>query len=218
MTMVLAELIPLGLAIALSPFSIIPAILLLFTGRPRATGSAYLAGWILGIATTATVFTGLASVVEERDVPRPLASWARIILGLALLVLATGQWRGRRAPRESPAWMRSIESAGPARAFRLGFLLTIVNPKILLFSVAAGLAVGSAELTTADAVAAIAAFTGVAASSVAIPVALYLVLGERMRPPLSAARGWLDANNAVVMSIVLAVIGVLVLAEGVAAL
>jgi len=217
-TEVLAELIPLGLAIAISPFSIIPAILLLLTARPRATSSSYLAGWVAGIGTTAAVFIGLASVLEDSDAPPAWMSWARIIVGLALLVLAAQQWRGRHLPKRSPGRMRSIEAAGPGRALRLGFLLSVVNPKVLLFSVAAGLTIGAAELTSADSVVALAVFTAVAASSVAIPVALYLVLGERMRAPLSAARDWLEANKAVVMSLVLAVIGVMVLVEGVAAL
>ena len=52
-----AELIPLALVIALSPFSIIPGILVLHTPRPRPTSLAFLAGWTFGIAaiTAATV-------------------------------------------------------------------------------------------------------------------------------------------------------------------
>ena len=38
-----ADVVPLALAIAASPFTIIPAILLLFTERPRTTSLAFLA-------------------------------------------------------------------------------------------------------------------------------------------------------------------------------
>ena len=41
---VLTELIPLALVVALSPLSIIPAVLSLHTPRPRPTGLAFLAG------------------------------------------------------------------------------------------------------------------------------------------------------------------------------
>ena len=42
----LTELIPLALVVALSPLSIIPAVLVLHTPRPRPTGLAFLpAGW-----------------------------------------------------------------------------------------------------------------------------------------------------------------------------
>ena len=47
---VLTELIPLALVVALSPLSIIPAVLVLHTPRPRPTGLAFLAGWLLGLA------------------------------------------------------------------------------------------------------------------------------------------------------------------------
>ena len=45
---VLIELIPLALVVALSPVSIIPAVLVLQTPRPRPAGLAFLAGWLIG--------------------------------------------------------------------------------------------------------------------------------------------------------------------------
>jgi hypothetical protein len=45
---VLTELIPLALVVALSPLSIIPAVMVLHTPRP--TGLAFLAGWLIGLA------------------------------------------------------------------------------------------------------------------------------------------------------------------------
>ena len=54
----LAELIPLALIIALSPFSIIPGILVLHTPRPRPTSVAFLTGWVLSIAALTAVFVG----------------------------------------------------------------------------------------------------------------------------------------------------------------
>ena len=45
-----ADVVPLAIAIAASPFTIIPAILLLFTARARATSLAFLAAWVLALA------------------------------------------------------------------------------------------------------------------------------------------------------------------------
>ena len=44
----LTTLIPLALVVAVSPLSIIPAVLVLQTPRPRPTGLAFLGGWLLG--------------------------------------------------------------------------------------------------------------------------------------------------------------------------
>lgn len=48
MTTVLGEVTPHALAIALSPLSVIVAILLLFTPRPRPAAGAFLIGWAVG--------------------------------------------------------------------------------------------------------------------------------------------------------------------------
>ncbi|MDD2858625.1 MAG: GAP family protein, partial [Candidatus Nanopelagicales bacterium] len=71
------ETLPLALAIAASPFPIIPAILLLFTERARATSAAFLLGWIVGIAFAVTCFTLVSEFIEVADHPPLWASAAR---------------------------------------------------------------------------------------------------------------------------------------------
>lgn len=212
------DVVPLAIAIAASPFTIIPAILLLFTPRARATSLAFLAAWLLSLAAGATAFVLLASAIEGFEETPTWLSWTRIVLGTVLVVLGIRQWLARRTPKPTPAWMQRIESATPGKAVRLAVLLAYANPKVLLLMVAAGLSIGAAELDAASTAVAIAVFTAVAAISVAVPVLLYAVLGERMLGPLTRARDWLERNNAVVMSIVITVIGVMVLAEGVSGL
>lgn len=211
---VFGELLPLGLAIAASPFPIIPAILLLFTARPRATGLSFLAGWVLGILVATVVFVGLASVVELSDETPSWASWSRIVIGLALVALGLSRWRGRHEKHDTPAWMAALSDATPGSALRLGVLLSAANPKILLLAAAAGIVIGSAELTASATVAAVAFFTVVAAFTVALPVLLYVALGDRVLTPLGRARDWLDANNAAVMAVVITVIGALLAVKG----
>jgi threonine/homoserine/homoserine lactone efflux protein len=218
MSEVLREVLPLALAIAASPFTIIPAILLLFTPRAAAAGSAFLGGWLVSIAASVTVFVLLASVIEAFEETPTWAAWLKLILGAVLVVLAVRQWLGRRTPKPAPAWMRSIESATPGKAVGLAFLLSLANPKILLLSAAAGLGIGAAELGTGQAAVVVVGFTVVAALSVAVPVVLYLVLGKRMLGPLGRARDWLVANNAAVMAVVFLVIGVMLVVEGVGVL
>ncbi len=59
---VLTELIPLALVVALSPLSIIPAVLVLHTPRPRPTGLAFLAGWLVGLAALTAIFVEVSSL------------------------------------------------------------------------------------------------------------------------------------------------------------
>lgn len=212
---VLGELLPLGLAIAASPFPVVPAILLLFTARPKAAGLGFLTGWVAGILTATVVFVALATVVELADEPPVWASWVRVVLGVSLLALGTRQWVRRAAREEVPAWMRSIDAATPRRAVRLGILLSAANPKVLLLAAAAGLVIGSASLTTTEVVTATGVFTAVASSTVALPLLAYVVAGQRVLAPLGRARVWLQDNSAAVMAVVIWVIGALLVVKGV---
>ena len=210
----LGDVLPIALGIAASPFPIIPAILLLFTPRARATSSSFLLGWVVGILVATGTFALLAEVLDTRDQPATWASWARILLGAVLVVLGVRQWLGRRAKESAPQWMQSLADATPGAALRLGLVLSAANPKILLLAAAGGLAIGSSDLAAGGVVLAVALFTVVASSTVAIPVLLYLVLGERILGPLGVVRDWLQANNAAVMAVVIVVIGVLLLVKG----
>lgn len=215
---VLVDVLPIALGIAASPFPIIPAILLLFTARAKATSSSFLLGWVVGISVATGAFVLLAEVLGTRDQPAAWASWARIALGAVLVVLGVRQWLSRGAKESAPRWMQSIADATPGTALRLGLVLSAANPKILLLAAAGGLAIGSSELDARGVALAVALFTAVAASTVAIPVLLYLVRGERILGPLGVARDWLQANNAAVMAVVIVVIGVLLLVKGLGAL
>lgn len=210
---VLAEILPLAVAIAASPFPIIPAILLLFTDRPRAASTAFLGGWSGGILAGTLVFTTLATVLEQGETP-PWATWLRIVMGLLLVGLGARKWAARGKDAEPPGWMRSLETANPGKAVSIGLLLSVANPKVLLLSAAAGLYVGAVELSGSEFAVVVVVFTLVAAASVAIPVGLFLALGDRMLPPLGRAKDWLIAHNAAVMAAVVVVIGVALVTKG----
>ncbi len=216
MTAVLGEVTPYALAIALSPFGVIVAILLLFTPRPRAAAGAFLAGWAVGIAVAAGAFVALASVIELSDEPPTWASWARIGLGVVLLLVGVRLWL-RGDGKAEPAWLRSLAGITPARGLRLGLLLS-ANPKNLLLAVAGGLAIGAAELTVAGTVVAIAVFTGLAVVTVGLPLLLHLLLGARILSALGRAKDWLTAHNATVMAVALVVVGILLTVQGITGL
>jgi threonine/homoserine/homoserine lactone efflux protein len=205
-------------AIALSPFPVIPAILLLFSARPRATGGGFLAGWALGIAGVAIVVVALAGVLEGRDQPPAWAAPTRIVLGLALLALGVKKWAGRRETKDVPAWMAALDDATPASALKLGLLLSAANPKIVLMAAAAGVGIGAAELPPGRALLTVALFTALASVTVALPMVAHAVGGERALAPLGRARAWLERNNTAVMAVVAVVIGAVLLTRGIGGL
>ena len=91
---ILTELIPLALVIALSPLSIIPAVLVLHSPRPRPTGLAFLVGWLVGLAALTAIFLQLSDLVGGIGTQPPSwASWLRIVVGVGLIGFGGYRWR-----------------------------------------------------------------------------------------------------------------------------
>jgi threonine/homoserine/homoserine lactone efflux protein len=215
---VLTELIPLALVVALSPLSIIPAVLVLHTLRPRPTGFAFLAGWLIGLAALTAIFVEVSSLLGGFDKPPSWASWLRIVVGAALIVFGLYRWFTRKRAAHTPVWMRSLSNVTPMRAAITAAVLTVLNPKVLFICAAAGLAIGSAGLGASGAWIAEAWYVVFASSTVAIPILAYAVSGDRLDGPLARLKDWMEAQHATLVAGILVVIGLLVLYKGIHAL
>jgi threonine/homoserine/homoserine lactone efflux protein len=203
-----------AVAIALSPFAVIPAILVLFSPRPRPTAAAFLSGWALGVGSATAIAVLLADLVELTDSTPTWVAWARIGLGVALVLYGSRSWLTRHGDAEPPGWMRSLQDAQPRRAIGLGLVLSSANPKVLLLAVAGGLAIGTDGPDAAAELVAVVVFTAVASSTVAAPLLGYLAAGERALPLMERANAWLERHNRAVVAVVLLVIGLLLVASG----
>ena len=220
MNEVIGQILPLALGVAISAISIIAAILMLLSPRARATSVGFLAGWVLGIAVAVTVFTLLSSLLPgpDSDASKPVQGIIKIVLGLLLIAVGAKQWQGRPRGEAAPAmpkWMSAIDTLTAVKSFGLGFLLSAVNPKNLIMAIGAGVIIGGGALDTSADIITIVVFTVIAASTVAIPVVAYLAAADRMSAPLEALHQWLLHENAVVMAVLLAVIGVVMIGKGV---
>lgn len=213
-----SEAVPFALGILLSPFPVVPVILLLLSDRATATGTAFLATFVAGVALVTTVFVLLSELIDFPEHPPNWASWTRIGLGTALIVLAVRQWLTRDPDGKQPAWLASVESASPGRAAQLGLLLSVANPKVLVLAAGGGLVLGAGDTTGVGTAALILLFAALSAAAVAVPVLLHVVLGDRIRPVLVAARDWLQRNNSTITTIVIGAVGLLVAGNGVSAL
>jgi threonine/homoserine/homoserine lactone efflux protein len=211
----LTELIPLALVIALSPLTIIPAVLALHTARPRETGLAFLLGWILGTGALTAIFVEVSDLMGTLDKPPAWASWVRIALGALLIVFGAYRWFTRKRSEHSPAWMRKMADLTPGRALITSAVLAVINPKVLFICAAAGLAIGTAGLGRAYAWIAVIYFVAVAASTVAVPILAYVVSGERLAEPLTRLKEWMERQHGTLVAAILVVIGVLVLYKGI---
>jgi threonine/homoserine/homoserine lactone efflux protein len=213
---VLTTLIPLALVIAISPLSVIPAVLVLQAPHPRPTSLAFLGGWLLGLAALTAIFVASSGALTGlRNSPPTWASWLRVVLGLALIAFGIYQWLTRHRHTESPKWMRSFATLTPGRAGVTGLVLVVVRVEVLTMCALAGLAIGSSGLSIAADSITGAIFLAVAASTVAIPVLAYAGAGHRLDDSMARIKDWMEKNNAALLATILVLIGLMVFYNGV---
>lgn len=212
--LMLGDLLPLAAVIALSPLSILPAVLLvLHSARPAASGLAFLVGWLAALAACTGVFVEVPRLIGIVHLDPPTwVHWIGITLGVVLLAAAPWRWATRaNAVTSSREWSSRIGVVTPAGSGLLGFTLPVLNVKVLLMCAGAGFAISTADLNVTEAWIAVAVFTAAAGSSVALPVLAYVVFSERLDVPIDSFKSWMQRNQAGLTAFTLTLIGALVL-------
>jgi Sap, sulfolipid-1-addressing protein len=218
MGVVIGDLLPLAIGVAVSPIPIIAAILMLLGKHARTTSLGFAAGWLAGIVLATTIFVFLGGAMDSDSGPSTTASWIKVALGVLLLAEGVREWRARTASAAPPKWMGAIDEMNPLTGFGIGFALAAINPKNLIMCVAAGVTVGSGALDATGEVVAVAVFSLLAATTVLIPVVGYQIASQRLSGPLERLKVWLEANNKTVMAVLILVIGVALIGKGVGGL
>ena len=215
---VIGETLSFAVGVAVSPVPIAAVIVMLFTPRAKTNGPSFMVGWIVGLLLVGSVILLIPGVEFGTGEPTTTTGVIKGLLGLLLLVVAWGAWRRRPGPdetAEAPGWMDAIDTFGMGKSFGMGFLLSAVNPKNLLLVVAAAVTIGAGGLSTGQEFGALAVFTVIAASTVAIPVIGYRIVGERADASFAKAKDWLIQNNSVVMAVLLLVFGISLIGDAI---
>src|SRR5262245_13710997 len=110
----IAQVLPLALGVALSPIPIVAIVLMLAAKRASLNGTAFVAGWLVGLVLVgAIVFTVAGPQAGDTQlVPATWINAVELVIGGFLLCLAAEQWRARpaagRAPM-SPKWLDALD-------------------------------------------------------------------------------------------------------------
>jgi threonine/homoserine/homoserine lactone efflux protein len=223
MAKAIGEVLPFALGAAISVVPIIAIILMLVTPRAKTNGIAFAAGYVLGLAFVGGIALLLAAGKDysSSSGPTETVSIIKLVLGVLLLAAAAGQWRKRPKEGETPEmprWMGTIDEFTLARSAAVGLALSAVNPKNLAMSLAAGLAIAQADVSTAQEVAVLAIYVVLGSATVLGPVVVYTAMRERAAEILGGWRVWLAANNVVVTSVLLLVFAVVLIGKGISGL
>jgi threonine/homoserine/homoserine lactone efflux protein len=219
----IGQVLGVGVGVALSPIPIVAVVLLLATPRARSNGPAFLLGWIAGLTIVGAIVLLVSGGADATGDDGP-ATWVgvlKLVLGALLLALALKQWRGRPRGDEAPPlpkWMQTIDAFQPPKALAMGGLLSGVNPKNLLLTVAAATAIAQTGVGGGRQAIALAIFVVVGSLGVGAPVVLYFALGERSQELLDELKAWMIAHNAAIMAAILLVLGAKLIGDGLAGL
>ena len=220
---VIAQLVVLGIGVAVSPVAVIAAILLLVSPDGRTKASLFVTGWVLALAALGGAAVALEEALGIGDSadPRRVVAVMTLVLGVVLLGFGLMRWRGRPAPGDdepTPAWMTAVNAATPARALGLGSLLAVAKPKNLILTLAAATVIAERAGSAAGSVAALAAYLVIASASVATPLVVAVALRDRAGPVLERWKVSLLAHNKAIMAVVFVAFGLLLVWKGVAGL
>jgi threonine/homoserine/homoserine lactone efflux protein len=188
---VIADILPLSIGVAISVMGIVAVILMLFTQHARSTSLGFLIGWILGVSVVTIVVVFLSGSIQQATGTSESTMYGivHLLLGILLIYAAFRNRKKRPAPGEeapAPKWMNSIDTFTAGKALGLAVLLSAVNPKNLALLVAAGVAIGSAGLDTTQLIIALVIFIVLACCSIAAPVIVFWVMGDKATPMLNS--------------------------------
>jgi len=215
------QILPLAVAVAISPLPIVAVVLMLVTPRARTNGPAFIVGWLGGLAVLGAVLLVIVSGGDASDDPDDWVSIVELVLGVALVLLSVQQWRGR--PREGeeapvPKWMGALDGFTAVKSVAAGAVLSSVNPKNLLLAIAAAAEISQTGISGGEQAAAWGVFVLIATAGVATPVVIYFALGDRAGPVLGSLKDWMARNNRVIMAVLLLVLGAKLIGDGIGGL
>ena len=218
---VIGDLLPLAIAVTISPVPIIAEILLLFTKKPVTNAASYLIGFTIGVAGLLGLLVAIAGTVDLSPGSGPSrgASILRLVLGAFLLMAARRRFRDRPKPGEDaamPKWMDGIAAFAPGKSLAVGVAIGALNPKNVVVGLAAALSIASAGLSTGQQIGAVAVYAVVAILGVAAPLVVTLAMRDKAQEVLDGWRSWLGRNNGVVLAVLFLIFGVVLIGKGIA--
>lgn len=204
---------PIAITIAANPPAVIAVVLMLSAEPSGRRASAFVAGWLVGLAAVAAAAIALGDAVGFDSDGSMTATAVKALIGVGLLGLAAKKWFGRSANGDvehMPGWMSSITQMTAARSFGFAALFAALNPKSLALNIAGALLIS--ELFTGIAAEAVALVVFVLASSITllVPLAYVKVAPAQSQGVLGAFQRWLITNSDTITAVVLAVLGIMV--------
>jgi len=100
----------------------------------------------------------------------------------------------------------------------MAVLFSALNPKNLVFIIGGATVISQFDLPAGDEAVTWAVFTLIATTGVAVPMVIYLVMGDRAAATLDGLKTWMARNNTAVVAVLLVIIGVKLIGDSISGL
>ncbi|HYI55892.1 MAG TPA: GAP family protein [Microlunatus sp.] len=215
----IGQLLPVGLAAALSTVPVTVLLVIMMSPRRKVAAAPFALGCVIGTFLVVLVASLAAQFLPEPRQRRgdEVAAVLEMLLGSALVLFGIRTWRRRHRSKgalELPGWASSaLDSVGTFRAFGLGLIIEF-RPKSALLACVVSLQVHAASRADAGALVVTVSYVLVATSTVTLPVLLAIISPERMEPRLAKAADTLAEDGQLISAVVLLMVGSVVIGSG----
>jgi hypothetical protein len=195
-----SDLVPVLLAMMISPARTLAVIILLHTPRSTTTALGYVGGMIsammvqgagMGIVMSAV---GLASADRSSE----LSVFVGALFVVSSVVLFAGAFKILTAPPSGGGSLASalerLEHVGPSGAYTIGFGWIFASPKQWVFALTAVAVIFEAQLRPAGSLANYLLFTVLVQLAYLLIVGAYSIAKDRANRVLNSTFGWLKTN------------------------
>ena len=218
------DLLPVLLAMMISPARTLAVIILLHTPRSTVTALGYVAGMVSAMMVQGALFGAAMSLVGLTDDTRAddLAVFLAALFVIGGLVLLVGAFKIATAPAAGGGSLASLldrlEHIDPSGAFKIGFGWLFASPKQWVFVLTAVAIVVEADLRTIGSLANFALFTILVQAVYFVVIAGYAAARQRVEPALDNVFGWIKANLRTAAIGLFSTFGVIFLIKGLTSL
>jgi threonine/homoserine/homoserine lactone efflux protein len=217
------QVLTFAVGVVASPLAVVAIVVMLATPRGRVNGPAFLIGWMLGLAIVGTLllaFSGSMDLGDGGD-PSSRSSYIKLGLGILLIGVAIRRFRARISTggeEELPAWLKTLDEFNGAKSLGLAALLSGINPKNLVLTAGAAMAISQTGADSAGEAVALAVYVLIGSLGVAIPLGIYFLMGDRAATLLDRLRTWMTRENATIIGIICLLIGAKLIGDAISGL
>ena len=207
----LLTLAMLALFLAVQPWSVLGAILLVTAQNGLKKELAFVGGWVAALATVAVATVLVYPSIPQSSTTNRSTAAIELVVGLFLGGWLAWRWRHPKEVGTSgePSWMGRLDGMSPLLAFGLGAFLPTYAVVVAAVSqmISAGLTQGGL---------AVAALAWVALASAGVASPLVVQVRDRANAPATYQRwrAWIVAHSRAVLYLVGGLVAVVLVAKG----